>query len=153
MSKLADNPYPKTASFRASKATELAHTDLYGHMQTATVGGKYYFLTFVGNFRRSTVVYLLKNKYEVYKEYVEMTANKFGRKVKSIRSDNGGGYTGNELELGDYLKNERIDHQFTVPYSAPQNGVAGRKNCTLIEMARCLFKEGGLPNSFLGEAI
>lgn len=45
-----------------------------------------------------------------------MTANKIFIKVRAIRSNNGGEYTGKEL--GDYLKNEGIDHQFTVPYSS-----------------------------------
>lgn len=70
-------------------------------MQTETVGGgEYYFLTFIEDFSGFTVVYLLKNKHEVFskfKEYVSMTANKFCIKVQAIRSYNGGEYTGKEL--------------------------------------------------------
>lgn len=51
-----------------------------------------------------------------------MTANKFGSKMQAIHSDNGGEYTAKEID--NYLKNEGIDNQFNVPYSAPQNGVA-----------------------------
>lgn len=68
------------------------------------------------------------------------------RKVQAIRSDSGGEYIGKQLD--NYLKNEGINHQFTVAYSAPQNGVAERKNHTLMETACSLLKDSGLPDSF-----
>lgn len=54
-----------------------------------------------------------------------MTANKFGRKNAGLRCNNGGEYT--DKELDDSLKNEGIEHQFTVSYYALQNDVAERK--------------------------
>lgn len=62
VSKLTKNPYPKTVSFTASKPIELVHSDLSGSIQTATVGGECYFLTFVNDFNRFTVIYLLRKK-------------------------------------------------------------------------------------------
>lgn len=62
-----------------------------------------------------------------------------------------GEYTGNKLD--NYLKNEGIGQQFKVPYSSPQYGVEERKIRTVIEIVRCMIKEGCLPNSFWGAAI
>jgi hypothetical protein len=42
------------------------------------------------------------------------------RKVKAVRSDNGGEYTSKEFE--DHLRLLGIEHQTTVPYSSQQNG-------------------------------
>ena len=41
-----------------------------------------------------------------------------------------------------------IQHQKTVPYTPQQNGVAERKNITLVEMARCMLYSKGLHNFF-----
>eukprot|EP00253_Pinus_taeda_P031289 PITA_31289 len=43
--------------------------------------------------------------------------------------------------------------QHTVPYTPQQNGVAGRKNRTLKEMANCMLQSKGLSLSFWAEAI
>ena len=46
-----------------------------------------------------------------------------------------------------------IMHQCTVPYTPQQNGVAQRKNRTLLEMARCMVKGKHLPDKFWMEAL
>ncbi|GBN96067.1 Retrovirus-related Pol polyprotein from transposon TNT 1-94 [Araneus ventricosus] len=75
-----------------------------------------------------------------------MTRNKFGRTLKVLRSDNGGEYIGKEIE--DFLKEQGIVHQLTVPFSPQQNGVSERKNRTLVEMTRCLLSKANLPQRF-----
>ncbi|GBM89165.1 Retrovirus-related Pol polyprotein from transposon TNT 1-94 [Araneus ventricosus] len=105
------------------------------------------------DYSRYSMIYLLSKKDEVLsklKEYIAMTRNKFGRTLKVLRSDNGGEYIGKEIE--DFLKEQGIVHQLTVPYSPQQNGVSERKNRTLIEMTRCLLSEANLPQRFWAEA-
>lgn len=51
------------------------------------------------------------------------------------------------------MKSEGIIHQLSVEYTPQQNGVAERKNRTLVEMARCLMLQGNLPQSLWAEAI
>ncbi|GBN06736.1 Retrovirus-related Pol polyprotein from transposon TNT 1-94 [Araneus ventricosus] len=105
------------------------------------------------DYSRYSMIYFLSKKGEVLsklKEYIAMTRNKFGRTLKVLRSDNGGEYIGKEIE--DFLKEQGIVHQLTVPYSPQQNGVSERKNRTLIEMTRCLLSEANLPQRFWAEA-
>lgn len=74
------------------------------------------------------MIYLLKNKYEVCSklgEYVGATKNKFDRKIKMLRSDNGGENINKEIE--EFLKGRGIQRELTVPYSPQLNGVAERK--------------------------
>lgn len=68
-----------------------------------------------------------------------------------IRSDRGGEYTSRENI--NYLKSQGIQMQLTAADCPQQNGKAERKNRTLMEMARCMLIDAGLPNSFWGEAI
>ena len=46
-----------------------------------------------------------------------------------------------------------IEQQFTITYTPQQNGVNERKNITIMEMARCLMFEKGLPKKFWVEAV
>ena len=43
--------------------------------------------------------------------------------------------------------------QHIVPYTPHQNGVDGRNNCTLKEMANCMLQSKGLSLHFWAEAI
>jgi hypothetical protein len=77
--------------------------------------------------------------------------NQSSKKIKILRSDNGGEYVSKEFER--YCKDAGIVHQFTVPYSPQQNGVAERWNRTLVETARCMLHHKKLEYKFWAEAI
>ena len=49
-------------SYRAKAPSELVHTDLCGLMQTPSLTGNVYFMTFIDDFSRKTWVSLLKQK-------------------------------------------------------------------------------------------
>lgn len=151
--KQARQPFPKSIS-QSAKVLDLIHTDVCGPMQTVSPGGKRYVLTFIDDFSRYTVIYLLREKSEVeakLKEYVAMVSNKFSMKPKIFRSDRGGEYTGQRVT--SFLKSQGIQIQYTAPYTPQQNGVAERKNRTLIEMARCMIEDAELPYVFWAEAV
>ena len=80
-----------------------------------------------------------------------MVENGSGRKLKVLRSDNGGEYTGRNFQ--EYLKSEGVRHELTVPKTPQQNGVAERLNRTLVEMIRAMLIESDLDASFWGEAL
>lgn len=74
--------YPKEGKFGVIYLFFLAHTDLRGAMRAAIFGAKYYILTFVANFFRLTMIYLLSQKSDVlpkFKEFIVYSKNKFGR--------------------------------------------------------------------------
>ena len=57
-------------------------------------------------------------------------------------------------ELKSYLDRKGIHHhQCTMIYSPKQNGVAKRKNRSLMEMAMCMLKAKGLSHKFQMEEI
>ena len=56
----------------------------------------------------------------------------------TLRSDRGGEYL--SIEFNAFLADCGIKHQCTMPYTPQQNGVAERKNGSLMEMARCMVK-------------
>lgn len=152
--KMSRIKFPKRSENRANDLLQLVHSDVCGPMQTLSPSGKRYVLTFIDDFSRYTTVYLLAAKSETlsrFKEYVEICKTMFGRKPKFIRSDNGGEYVNKQFT--EYLQQEGIQQQKTAPYTPQQNGLAERKNRTLIEMARCMILESGMGNSFWAEAV
>lgn len=152
--KMSRVPFPKKSLSETRQPLDLIHSDVCGPMRTQTPSGKRYVVTFIDDFSRFTVIQLLSHKSEVegcIKQFIEMVKNKFGRKPKVIRTDRGGEYTGKQL--GDYLKSEGIQSQLTAGYSPQQNGIAERKNRSIIEMARCMLLNANLPHTFWGEAV
>jgi transposase InsO family protein len=99
-------------------------------------------------------VFFLQDKnetQEVLEKFLRRTQNKFDVKVKKIRSDNDTEFKNTQVE--DFLDEEGIKHEFSAPYTPQQNGVAERKNCTLIEMARTMLDEYKTSDRFWAEAI
>ena len=63
----------------------------------------------------------------------------------------GGGFIKKKIE--SFLSKHGIRHQKTVPHTPQQNGLAERKNRTLVEVARCIIYFKGLHKKFWAEAI
>jgi transposase InsO family protein len=71
--------------------------------------------------------------------------------LRSYRSDRGGQYKMNEfIEFCDL---HGIKRQFTARYTPQQNGVAERKNWTIMDMVRRMLKEKYLSNEYWGDAV
>nr|GEZ28161.1 putative ribonuclease H-like domain-containing protein [Tanacetum cinerariifolium] len=68
--------------------------------------------------------------------YVAFGENQLSLKVKVIRSDNGTEFKNNDLNQFCGMKG--IKREFSVPRTPQQNGIAERKNRTLIEAARTM---------------
>ena len=80
-----------------------------------------------------------------------MVESESRKNIKTLRSDNGGNLLRMNLKL--FLSKHGIQHQNIVPYTLQQNGVAKRKNITLVEMVRCMLYSKGLHKKFWAEAI
>jgi len=77
--------------------------------------------------------------------------NQTGRRIKKLRTDNGREYLSNDFKK--FLEAEGIARQLSVEYTPQQNGVVERANRTIIEMARCMLQQSGLPQSLWAEAV
>ncbi|KAJ9564428.1 hypothetical protein OSB04_000394 [Centaurea solstitialis] len=89
--------------------------------------------------------------FEVFKRYQNEVENQLGRKIKVIRSDRGGEYL--SIEFFDHLRSCGIVSQLTPPRTPQLNGVAERRNRTLLDMVRSMMSRATLPISFWGFAL
>ena len=148
------HPFPTDGGKRSPQVLGLVHSNVCGKLNEKSLGGGQYFLTFIDDKTRYTWVYILKNKSEVFEKFLEWRAeveNVSGKRLKVLRTDNGGEYTSREFEA--YLKKAGIRHEKTIPRNPEQNGVAERMNRTLMEMVRSLLSDSHLPQVFWAEAL
>ena len=104
----------KTKEYSSSKPLELVHTDLCGPMRIKSLQGDLYFMLFVDDFTRMCWVFFLKEKLEVLKKFKTfkiLVENEIGKKLKCLRSDNGGELTSKEFNL--FCENHGIKRQFS----------------------------------------
>jgi hypothetical protein len=152
--KQTQTPFPKRPLGRTEQLLEIIHSDLCGPVRIESKGGGRYFAVFIDDYSRWCEIYILKNKseiFEAFKTYKATVENFTGFKIKSLQSDNALEYMSNDFEK--FLQTNGIKRRLTVPHTPQQNGVAERKNRTLVEMARCLLMQSNLPPSFWAEAI
>lgn len=129
------DPFPQESSTKTSEKLDLIHSDVCGPLQLPTPSGNKYILTLIDDFTRYSHIYLMKQKSDVSGkiiEFVEMMKTQHGKVPKVIRSDRGGEYMDDKLR--NYFKSKSIKTKLTVPKTPQQNGVAERKNRTLIEI-------------------
>jgi transposase InsO family protein len=101
-----------------------------------------------------TWLYLLKHKSKVancFLDFSNLIERQFGKKIKVLRSDNGGEFVNNFL--GSFFKNNGIIHETSCAGTPQQNGVAERKNRHILEIARSLLFEKNVPQIFWNHAI
>ncbi|CAJ2637126.1 unnamed protein product [Trifolium pratense] len=84
--------YPKDF-ISTKKPLELLHIDLFGPVNTTSLGGKQYGFVIVDDFSRYTWVLFLKNKDEscdAFQNFCKLVQNEQSSNIISVRSDHGG---------------------------------------------------------------
>jgi hypothetical protein len=97
------------------------------------------------------------DKFKIFKTEVE---NQHNIKIKLVRSDRGGEYYGRHTPYGQvprpfarFLQENGIVAQYSMPDDSQQNGVAERRNHTLMDMVRSTLSYSMLPISLWMEAL
>ena len=145
---------PHKSVVRNTELLELVHSDLCEFEGILTRGGNRYIITFIDDFSKYTTIYLLKNKsdaFENFQDFLKEVESQFGRKIKRIRSDRGCEYESSAFN--SFVQSLGIIHETIAQYLPAFNGVAERKNRTLIELTNATLVEFGAPLHFWGEAI
>nr|GEZ38493.1 ribonuclease H-like domain-containing protein [Tanacetum cinerariifolium] len=79
------------------------------------------------------------------------TENQMNHKVKTIKCDNGTKFK-NSI-MNEFCEMKGIRKEFSVARTPQENGVAERKNRTLIEAARTMLADSKFPTTFWAEAV
>ncbi|GJU29648.1 putative ribonuclease H-like domain-containing protein [Tanacetum coccineum] len=87
----------------------------------------------------------------ILKDFIRQVENQLNQKVKSIRCDNGTEFKNKNVI--EFYGSKGIKREYSNARTPQQNGVAKRKNRTLIEAARTMLADSFLPNTFWAEAV
>ncbi|GJS01873.1 ribonuclease H-like domain-containing protein [Tanacetum coccineum] len=101
-----------------------------------------------------TWVFFLASKDEtsdILKSFITQIENLVDNKVKIIRCDYGTEFK--NRVMSEFCKKKGIKREFSVARTPQQNGVAKRRNRTLIEAARTMLADSKLPTTFWAEAV
>ena len=145
--------HKKKGATRSKELLEIIHTDICGPFDVPYFSGEKYFITFIDDFSHYGYLYLLHEKsqaVDVLETYITEVKRQLDRKVKIIRFDRGGEFYEKYDETGrcpgsfaKLLEKLGICAQNTMPGTPQQNGVAERRNRTLMDMVKSM-----LSNSF-----
>jgi hypothetical protein len=145
-------PFPSNNN-ESKETLDLIHSYVCGPMPVKSLGGSLYYVIFIDDYSRKIWLYLLKandevfNKFQEFKVEIENLTNK---KIKTLRTDNGGEYTSKEFVA--FFKSVGIRRELIVPHNSQQNGVAERKNKSIEETVKALLNDQGLSMYLWGEA-
>ncbi|GJY26343.1 putative RNA-directed DNA polymerase [Tanacetum coccineum] len=146
-------PFP-LSEHKTTNIGDLVHLDLWGPYKVVSKDGFRYFLTIVDDYTRGVWIYLLKTKDEVFDlftSFINHIQNQFKCSIKTVRSDNGTEFVNNKMAL--LFNNLGIVHQTSCAYTPQQNGIAERKHRHLLNVARSLLFQSGIPLSMWPECI
>ena len=121
------------------------------------------FITFTDDYSRFGYNYPIKERSEVldkFKIFKAEVENQHNLKIKVVRSNRGGEYYGRHTPYGQvprpfarFLQKNSIVAQYSTPGEPQQNGVAERRNRTLMNMVRSMISYSSLPISLWMEAL
>ena len=148
------DPFPVRKGKRARFPLEIVHSDICGPITPVSFGKKRYFITFIDDYSRKTWVYFLEEKSEAlaaFQKFKALVEKESGHYIKILRTDRGGEYSSGKFL--QFTQQEGIKHQKTTAYTPQQNGVAERKNRTILDMVRSMLKTKSLPKELWAEAV
>nr|GEW50882.1 ribonuclease H-like domain-containing protein [Tanacetum cinerariifolium] len=139
-------------NFLFAKAT-LDESNLW-HRRMAHINFKTINKLVKDDYSRFTWVFFLATKDEtspILKTFITGLENQLSLKVKVIESDNVIEFKNNDFN--HFCEIKGIKREFSVPRTPQQNGIAERKNRTLIEAARTMLADLLLPIPIWAEAV
>jgi len=129
------------------------HSDLWGKAPVASKGGKWYWITFIDDMSRFTILYFLRTKDEAFGAYLKFEAwvdAQMGRKILALNTDRGGEYINQGFT--DHVQLKGTVRKLSVHDTHQHSGVAERRNRTIQERVRALLHASGLPKYLWTEA-
>ena len=144
----------KVRTHESTEILQLVHSDVAGPFCVRSLGGAKYFVTFIDNFSRKNWVYFMSSKdqvFEKFKLFLHEFKRMSGKKLQILCTDNGGEYV-SKIFLS-YNANAGIIWQYSQPDTPQHNGIAERRNNSLLDIIRTLLSDTVLPNHLWAKVV
>lgn len=149
------HPFPDSSSTE-TEALQRVYIDIWGPSPVQSAGGSKYFMLIVDGATSYRSVHFLSNKsadatLNVFKEFHRQAERQTGKTLRRVRVDMGREWFNASWDT--YVKEHGIVLDFTTPYAHQQNGKAERSMRTLLDTARTMLADSGLPQKFWADAV
>nr|GEW45891.1 putative ribonuclease H-like domain-containing protein [Tanacetum cinerariifolium] len=137
-----------------SQPLQMLHMDLFGPTFVKSFMKKIYCLFVTDDYSIFSLVFFLATKDEtsgILKAFITRIENLIYHKVKIIRCDNETKFK--NRDMNQFCKMKGIIREFSVARTPQQNGVAERRNRTLIEAVRTMLVDSKFLTTFWAEAV
>ncbi|XP_071728300.1 uncharacterized protein [Rutidosis leptorrhynchoides] len=152
--KQAKKPHKFKKHHSIDTPLELLHMDLFCLINKKSITGHSYYLLVTDEYSCFKWVVMLKSKADMFDQInllITRLYTSYKLRVRRIQTDNGTESKNQKME--EFCSDRGIQQQFSSPYTPQMNGVAERKNRTLIETTRTMLADSELPVMFWSEAI
>ena len=149
LAKITKTQVPRVAQTQAEEKLERVFTDVMGSFSVESLSGFEFCIVFADQYTNFVFVDLLKAKSEALASLKKIVLS-VGT-PKKLRQDNAKECLSEQFKT--YCLDACILQEKTIPETPQQNGLAEGCNKTLLEMARCLLLDSGLPKIMWGAAV
>jgi len=139
---------------RATAVADLVRIDVVGPIAPVSFDGSTWYIAFTDDYTRWRYVCNLKTKGQAkaaIEHFINMVSTQMDRTVKRIRIDNGKEF--GRKALIDWLRDNGINYEATVPYGPEQNGITERSNGLLIAKVSARILDSGASYTLWPEVV
>ena len=125
--------------------------DTVGKLTTAINGSQYAVIITDAKTRMRWVI-ITKGKDEIANElvnWIEYQSHQYGKRIRAVFRDGGSEF----MRMKDHCDKHRIRTDISAPYTPEQNGAAEAANKVILQRARSLLIDAGMPPSFWPWAV
>lgn len=146
--------HPRKDQLRNCLPGEFIHCDISGKMSQASLAGNRYYICFkdeASGFSRVMVMKTKDQALDYLKKFHAEVRKQTGNDIKLLRSDCGTKFLNKSFDK--YLTENRIVRETSPSRTPVCNGLIERENRTLVEKARSMLHQKGLPVRLWAEAV
>ncbi len=136
------NPIPHTTQDWSSEILERVFSDLCGPMETPSIEGYWYFITFTDDYSCYTYIGFCKTKDDaliLFKTWKARAKKETGKSLKTLCTDSSGEYMSRNFT--SYLAEHSIKHEITNAYTPQENGVSECANQTISTLTHSMIAD------------
>src|SRR5258708_26347422 len=136
------NPILHTTQDWSSEILKRVFSDLCGPMETPSIEGYWYFITFTNDYSHYTYIRFCKTKDDaltLFKIWKACAKKETGKILKTLHTDGGSKYMSHAFT--SYLAEHGIKREITNAYTPQENGVSECANWTISTLARSMIAD------------
>ena len=132
----------KSKNYQSEDILKIVHTDLCGPIGIESYTREKLFILFIDDYNRMMTIMYLREKskaFKIFKWYLARVEKETRKRLKCLRSNRGGEFISHEFN--NFCIERGIKKEVSTPRTPEQNGIAKRRNRSIMDCVRTLMIE------------